>query len=95
MLYLVTFGSLIGYSAYLYALDKLPVPVVSIYSYINPVVAVLLGWLFYKEQIGMWELFAMLVIFAGVALVRRYGRKAPQPAAKAPAARANEEHTAV
>ena len=42
VLYLVTFGSVIGYSAYLYVLDKLPVSVVSTYNYVNPVVAVFL-----------------------------------------------------
>jgi drug/metabolite transporter (DMT)-like permease len=71
----VTFGSVIGYSAYLYVLDKLPVSVVSTYNYVNPVVAVFLGWLFYRERIGIRELLAMLVIFAGVALVKRYGRQ--------------------
>jgi drug/metabolite transporter (DMT)-like permease len=75
VLYLVTFGSVIGYSAYLYALDKLPVSVVSTYNYINPVVAILLGWLFYREQIGIRELLSMLIILTGVALVKRYGRR--------------------
>jgi drug/metabolite transporter (DMT)-like permease len=75
IVYLVTFGSVVGYSAYLYALDKLPVSVVSIYNYVNPVVAVFLGWLFYREKIGVRELGAMLVIFAGIALVKRYGRR--------------------
>jgi drug/metabolite transporter (DMT)-like permease len=75
VLYLITFGSVIGYSAYLYALDKLPVSVVSTYNYINPVVAILLGWLFYREQIGIRELLSMLIIFTGVALVKRYGRR--------------------
>jgi len=75
VLYLVTFGSVVGYSAYLYALDKLPVSVVSIYNYVNPVVAVFLGWLFYREQIGIRELLSMLVIFTGIALVKRYGRQ--------------------
>jgi len=74
VIYLVTFGSVIGYSAYLYALDKLPVSVVSIYNYINPVVALILGWLFYQERIGWREIMAMLVIFAGVALVKRFSR---------------------
>ncbi|HLK21177.1 MAG TPA: EamA family transporter [Bryobacteraceae bacterium] len=73
--YLVTFGSVVGYSAYLYALDKLPVSVVSIYNYVNPVVAVFLGWLFYRERIGWREILSMLIIFAGVALVKRYGRQ--------------------
>lgn len=93
LLYLVTFGSVIGYSAYLYALDKLPVSVVSIYNYINPVVALFLGWLFYRERIGGREIAAMLVIFAGVAVVKRYGHR---PALPLPAVvDAGQEHTAV
>ena len=73
--YLVVFGSIVGYSAYVYALSHLPVSVVSIYSYINPVVAVFLGWLFYREPFGAREAAAMAIIFAGVAIVKRY---APQ-----------------
>ncbi|MGC8791902.1 MAG: EamA family transporter [Bryobacteraceae bacterium] len=68
--YLVVFGSIVGYSAYLYALKHLPVAVVSIYSYVNPVVAVALGWLFYRESFGLREAAAMLIIFAGVAVVK-------------------------
>ena len=45
LLWLVLFGSIVGYSAYVYALDKLPVALVSIYTYINPIVAAALGWL--------------------------------------------------
>lgn len=70
--YLVVFGSLIGYSSYIYALEHLPVSVVTLYNYINPVVAVALGYLFYREPFGWLEVAAMLVIFAGVALVKRF-----------------------
>jgi len=77
--YLIVFGSIVGYSAYIYALDQLPVSVVSVYNYINPIVAVFLGWLFYREQIGVREIVAMLVIFAGVALVKRYSRRTTAP----------------
>ena len=52
LFYLVTFGSIVGYSAYAYALDRLPVAVVSVYPYVNSVVAVALGWLFYREPFG-------------------------------------------
>ena len=45
MAYLIVFGSLVGYSAYVYAMDKLPVAIVSVYPYVNAVVAVTLGWL--------------------------------------------------
>jgi drug/metabolite transporter (DMT)-like permease len=74
LLYLVVFGSLVGYSAYIYAMDRLPVAIVSIYPYVNAVVAVALGWLFYREPFGLRESVAMLVIFAGVTLVKRYAR---------------------
>ena len=70
--YLVVFGSIVGYSAYAYALDRLPVAIVSIYPYVNAVVAVGLGWLFYREPFGAKEAAAMAVIFTGVALVKRY-----------------------
>jgi drug/metabolite transporter (DMT)-like permease len=79
--YLIVFGSIVGYSAYIIALERLPVSVVSIYNYINPVIAVFLGWLFFREHIGLQEIVAMLVIFSGVALVKRYSRPpAPKPA---------------
>jgi drug/metabolite transporter (DMT)-like permease len=76
LFYLVIFGSIIGYSAYAYALDGLPVAVVSIYPYVNSVVAVALGWLFYREPFGSREAAAMLVIFTGVALVKWQSGKA-------------------
>ncbi len=78
LLYLIVFGSIVGYSSYVYALDKLPVALVSIYNYVNPVVAVLLGWLFYKEHFGLLEAAAMAVIFLGVAIVKR---SSPAPTA--------------
>jgi drug/metabolite transporter (DMT)-like permease len=100
IVYLVTFGSVVGYSAYLYALDKLPVSVVSIYNYVNPVVALLLGWLIYKERIGWREVAAMLVIFAGVTLVKRFGppitAKPRTPTVqRAASLDADEQHTGV
>jgi drug/metabolite transporter (DMT)-like permease len=74
LLYLVFFGSIVGYSSYVYAMDRLPVAIVSVYPYVNAVVAVALGWLFYREAFGRREFLAMLIIFAGVALVKRYSR---------------------
>jgi drug/metabolite transporter (DMT)-like permease len=79
--YLVVFGSIVGYSAYIFVLDRLPVSVVSIYNYINPIIAVFLGWLFFREHFGLQEVVAMLIIFAGVALVKRYSLPpSPKPA---------------
>ena len=72
LLYLVVFGSLVGYSAYIYSLDRLPVAIVSVYSYVNAVVAVALGWLFYREPFGLRESIAMVIIFASVAVVKRF-----------------------
>jgi drug/metabolite transporter (DMT)-like permease len=70
--YLVIFGSIVGYSSYAYALDRLPVAAVSVYPYINSIVAVALGWLFYREPFGWVEAVAMIVIFVGVAVVKRH-----------------------
>ncbi len=75
IVYLALFGSIVAYSAYLIALAHLPVAVVSIYTYVNPIVAVSLGWLFYREAFGAREVGAMAVIFLGVFLVNRFSRK--------------------
>jgi drug/metabolite transporter (DMT)-like permease len=71
VIYLMIFGSIIGYSAYIYAMDRLPVAVASIYTYVNPVVAVLIGWAMFHEEFGTREAIAMAIIFVGVALVKR------------------------
>jgi len=72
--YLVVFGTIVGYSSFIFAMDRLPVAIVSIYPYINAVVAVFLGWLIFREPFGPRELAAMLIIFAGVAVVKRTAR---------------------
>jgi drug/metabolite transporter (DMT)-like permease len=72
LLYLVVFGSIVAYSSYLIALERLPVAVVSIYTYVNPIVAVTLGWIFYREPLGWREFTAMAIIFFGLALVKRF-----------------------
>ena len=73
--YLVVFGSIVGYSAYVYCISRLPVALVSIYNYVNPMVAALLGWLVYSEPFGRRETLAMVVILVGVALVKRAALK--------------------
>lgn len=70
MLYLVVFGSIVGYSAFIFAMDRLPVAIVSVYPYSNAVVAMGVGWLFFREPFGWRELTAMLIIFSGVAVVK-------------------------
>jgi drug/metabolite transporter (DMT)-like permease len=87
LLYLVVFGSIVGYSSYIYALDRLPVAIASLYTYVNPVVAVILGWLFYRERFDRRDLLAMLIIFAGVAVVKRFAVSSSAPAPSPPAPR--------
>jgi drug/metabolite transporter (DMT)-like permease len=70
LMYLVVFGSIVAYSAYMYAIQKLPLPLVSTYSYVNPIVALVLGWLVLSEPLGWREGGAALVILLGVALVK-------------------------
>ncbi|HWB28334.1 MAG TPA: EamA family transporter [Chitinophagaceae bacterium] len=69
MLYLVFIGSLIGYIAYIWLLGVRPPALVGTYAYVNPVVAVFLGWLLDNETITMQQIIALLVILAGVLLV--------------------------
>jgi drug/metabolite transporter (DMT)-like permease len=78
-LYLVIFGSIVGYSAYVYAMANLPVALVSLYTYVNPIVAVFLGWLFYREAFGRFELAGMAIIFVGVAIVKHYAHSPTSP----------------
>ena len=68
--YLVVFGSIVAYSAYTYALQKLPLSLVSTYSYINPVIAVLLGWFVLAEPLDWRVGAATAIILSGVALVK-------------------------
>jgi drug/metabolite transporter (DMT)-like permease len=75
LLYLVVFGSIVGYSAFIFAMDRLPVSIVSVYPYFNAVVAMWLGWLFFREPFGLREWIAMLIIFSGVAIVKWQSRK--------------------
>ena len=78
-LYLLIFGSVIAYGAYVYALSKLRTSTTSLYAYINPLVAVFLGWLVLREPLGWNAVLAMIVIFSGVALVQT-GQKRLVPA---------------
>lgn len=74
LFYLVTFGSIVGFSAFLIALERLPISIVSIYTYVNPVVAMLLGALVYGERFGPREAAATAIIFFGVWLVKRFSK---------------------
>jgi drug/metabolite transporter (DMT)-like permease len=68
--YLIVAGSIGGFSAYAYALKHLPVAVVSLYAYVNPVIAVILGTVLLNEPFNLRMLLAAGIIFGGIALVR-------------------------
>jgi drug/metabolite transporter (DMT)-like permease len=69
MLYLVVFGSWVGYTAYIWLLNHVPTSKVSTYAYVNPVVAVFLGWLVLQERVDAYILAGSVVVVASVALV--------------------------
>jgi drug/metabolite transporter (DMT)-like permease len=73
--YLIVFGSLLAYSAYVFVIGKLPPTQVSIYAYINPVVAVVLGWLLLSEKMNGNMIVGTIVTLAGVYLVNREVKK--------------------
>lgn len=75
LIYLTLFGSLLAYTSYVYAARHLRSTSMSLYAYVNPVVAVLLGWLVLHEQLTWVSITAMVVILSGMALVQS-GRKA-------------------
>jgi drug/metabolite transporter (DMT)-like permease len=70
-LYLVTFGSIVGYTAYVWLLANAPLSLVSTYAYVNPVVAILLGVLFRGEDVTWRLLIGAATVVAAVALVVR------------------------
>ncbi len=69
VLYLVVFGSWIGYTAYIWLLKHVPTPKVATYAYVNPIVAVILGIIFLRERFDHYMLAGTVVIVAAVALV--------------------------
>ena len=76
LVYLSTIGAVGGFVAYTYALRHLPVSFVSLYAYINPVIAVALGVLLLRESFDSRMAVAAALVFAGVAVVRWTGRQA-------------------
>jgi drug/metabolite transporter (DMT)-like permease len=67
--YLVGFGSILAYTAYGWLLKNAATPLLSTYAYVNPAVAVVLGWLFAGEHLGARELVAGLVVVGSIALI--------------------------
>jgi drug/metabolite transporter (DMT)-like permease len=82
-LYLIVFGSLIGFTAYVYLLGTVSAAKAATYAYVNPVIAVLLGWAFANEPVGARTVVAAAVILAGVAIIT---------ATQSPAGQSTGEH---
>ncbi len=73
--YLIVFGSITAYAAYMYALRILPVGIATIYAYINPMVAVLLGYFAMQEPMNLFTILAFGTIVISVYLVNKGYRK--------------------
>jgi drug/metabolite transporter (DMT)-like permease len=78
--YLIVFGSWVGYSAYIWLLRHVPTSKVATYAYVNPVVAVFLGWAFLGESIDRYILAGAAIIVPAVALVTRSENPGDDPA---------------
>lgn len=75
--YLVAFGSIIGYTAYIWLLKNADASLASTYAFVNPIVAVILGWAMVGEQLTVNTLAAAVIIIAAVVLVTLF-RGRPQ-----------------
>ncbi len=71
LLYLILIGSVGAYTCYSYAIKKLPMTIVSIYAYINPIVAVLLGWLILGEKLNARIGIGIVVTVLGIYIVNK------------------------
>ena len=71
IMYLVVFGSVAGFSAYAYALKHLPITTVSLYAYVNPIIAMALGTIILDEPLSPRLAVAGCVVLTGIAMVRR------------------------
>ncbi len=83
--YLTIFGSVIAYTSFVYALGHMRATSLSLYAYVNPAVAVVLGAAILNEQLTLLSIVAMVVILAGVAIVQM-AKGADAPAERAPGA---------
>jgi len=75
LVYLIIFGSLLAYAAYMYALSELPVGVATLYAYINPLIAVLVGYLVLHEDLNIYTGLAFITIALSVYIVNKGYRK--------------------
>ncbi|WP_158829635.1 EamA family transporter [Mucilaginibacter lacusdianchii] len=69
IIFLITFGSLVGYLSYIWLLGQVAPALVSTYTYVNPVVAVVLGWVLANERLYSGQMLGLAVILIGILLV--------------------------
>jgi drug/metabolite transporter (DMT)-like permease len=74
--YLITFGSVVAFTAYTWLLQRVPPALVATHTYANPVVAVILGWLLAHEPLSMRVVLASVAILGAIVLIRRGERAA-------------------
>ena len=77
--YLVVAGSLVGFTTYVWLLRSAPISLVSTYAYLNPVVAVVLGWALLGESITTQMVVAGTTVLVAVAMILRAGRTTLEP----------------
>ena len=65
-LYLVGFGSVFAFTSYIYSLKLLPINIAMTYAYVNPVLALFLGWLLLNEPIGIWTILGAALVLVSV-----------------------------
>jgi drug/metabolite transporter (DMT)-like permease len=92
--YLIVIGSIVAYSAYTWLLQHAPVSKVSTYAYVNPVIAVFLGWIVLSEEITALTLVGAAVIVASVAFTVRH-ETGPSPQQRRDRERAEAERRAL
>ena len=88
MIYLIVFGSWIAFSAYAWLLRTVPTALVSTYAYVNPLVAVCLGWAVLSEPLSVRTIAAGAIILGAVALIVTPSRERVRAVPAAVAARA-------
>src|ERR1700730_5838827 len=82
LVYLITFGSVVAFTAYTWLLQRCPPALVATHTYANPVVAVFLGWLLASEPLTMRVLLASVAILGAIVLIRKGERTTAQAAAQ-------------
>jgi drug/metabolite transporter (DMT)-like permease len=90
--YLIVFGSLVAFTAYVWLLQNAPVSQVATYAYVNPVIAVVLGWAILGESFGLLTLVGAAVIVASVAIIVRRESTPAEASPPGSDARAAPEH---